>query len=213
MIVVFQGSWDEHCSITFLESILKWHKGDVIFSTWKNNKPPVLPKFNYLFLDDPGKGPVQNLYRQIKGLRAALNYIDDKEVVLKLRSDMFCYKNPGDFYPLEQCKDVFSTKIGISLTMTRDPIRFPYFISDWMWYGYAKDLKKLSNIEISNNNIDYTLGAEYNWQFLLKKKYSSANNALDFLHDNYNIMRLSTLNAGCGKYIDQPEDHPFYIKI
>jgi hypothetical protein len=165
-----------------------------------------------LYLPDPGSGPVQNFKRQVVGLQEPLSFINDDELVLKLRSDMTCPKNPLDFYTLEVCEDMFESKVGVSRIMTRDPKRFPWHISDWVWLGKAKDLKKIASVNPDDAEI-VDSSTEATWAKALNKKYSSLEDPEEFLYANYSVLNISSdLQMSCLHYPNQPEDSPYYIR-
>lgn len=138
----------------------------------------------------------------------------DDEVVFKMRSDMFCFENPLNFFSLEKCSDVFQYKVGISVIMTRDPLLFPYYVSDWIWIGIASDLKRIASIDIDKCQIDKNAGAEFNWARGLASLFSKTENGQDFLRENYIPLKIkSQINCGSNKYLNNSEDGPIYIRI
>jgi len=211
MIVLFQGAWTKDCTPEVVSSVRKWHKGVVLFSTWVGQEIPSMDA-EVLYLPDPGSGPVQNFKRQVVGLQKPLSFINDDELVLKLRSDMTCPKNPLDFYTPEVCEDMFESKVGVSRIMTRDPKRFPWYISDWVWLGKAKDLKKIASVNPDDAEI-VDSSTEATWAKDLNKKYSSLEDPEEFLHANYSVLNTcSDLQMSCLHYPNQPEDHPYYLR-
>jgi len=215
MKIIFQGAWTGDCRKEYILSVKNWYSGPIIFSTWESEKAkiPFIDNLYLLPLKDPGPGPIQNLKRQVIGLKEALDrFVDDDELVLKLRSDMSCPTNPNNFYKAEVCCDMFTRKVGISRIMTRDPVTFPWFISDWIWLGLGRDLKRIASIDFDDIKI-VSNSTEATWAKKLHSLYSKSKTPVEFVTNNYQVLNItSDIGMECAHYRGQPENHPFYIK-
>ena len=94
MKVVIQGNGgccNDTSTQRAIDAVRSWHDGDIIVSTWKCESAFELGgNVTRILTDDPGPGPIQNINRQIVGLREATRKIDDDDLVFKIRHDMLC---------------------------------------------------------------------------------------------------------------------------
>lgn len=151
--VVLQG--EIHPAINdVVESIRSWFTGELVLSTWDRGSRPSIPGVDkILFLGDPGPGPVQNIRRQIVGLREALSVIT-ADVVFKTRSDMIHRRDMFSFFKHQKSYDrtlsVFSERVVISSVMTMNhdspPEYRPLSPSDWFYVGNKTDIEKYCDI-------------------------------------------------------------------
>lgn len=149
----------------------------IIVSAWKNQKIDVskVENCSVVFSKDPGPGPptrkhngkrhrVQNFNRQLFSVIAGLDFMEekyapnDRGIVLRIRSDFRCFRNPFDMYfniPVTD-KEVstLSNKVWIDNRhpccngKISDDHNFKrYCISDFTCMGKYEDVKEWYNIK------------------------------------------------------------------
>ena len=146
-------------------------KSKIFISTWKNeNKFQSNQIDKIIYNEDPGfikdchTGSAtagSNIKRQIISVKNGLDKIDTK-YTLKVRSD--CYFNSNkikkinlDYYDRDQKYKIFDERIIISSlgSLNQKRTNILYHFNDWFNYGLTKDLKKIWNLKISENDINY----------------------------------------------------------
>lgn len=146
----------------------------IVVSTWEGSEIDVsdVESCSVIFSEDPGPGPkshkhnghrhpIQNFNRQLFSVIAGLDFIeenyppDDRGIVLRIRSDFQCFKNPFDMYfdvPVTD-KEVstLSNKVWID---NRHPCHngkmasgWDYGVSDFCCMGRYEDVREWHNIK------------------------------------------------------------------
>ena len=213
MKVIIQGEGG-CCEDTWTQQAINavriWHSGEIVVSTWDcPNVFELTGDVTRVLPMDPGPGPIQNINRQVVGLRAAADLVADDDLVFKIRNDMLCPKDPKPYFELEPCCDMFSHKVGISRHGTRCPVAFPWFIGDWIWFGLGQDIKKMASVDACNMEVISQAG-EASWAKQLHDLYSDIDDPAEFLHANYKILNAgSDLGVVSLKFGDKDEFHGF----
>lgn len=195
-----------------VESVLSWSNNlPIVLSTW-GKVDYEHEKVQILSLEDPGPGPIQNYKRQVIGLRRGLRLFQDNDIVLKIRSDIITPVNPFLFWLKEPCNDIFDYKVGISKIMTRRPDKFPWFISDWIWLGTCRDLKRIASVDPDTSTI-ISNACEATWAYKLYCEYSKTKDYRSFLFENYQVLRTKgDLQMTCLKYPNKIDNDHLYIQ-
>jgi len=148
----------------------------IIVSAWEGSDINVsdVESCSVIFSEDPGPGPkshkhnghrhpIQNFNRQLFSVIAGLDFIeenyppDDRGIVLRIRSDFQCFKNPFDMYfdvPVTD-KEVsnLSNKIWIDGIRWKDchdgkmVSGWDYGVSDFCCMGRYEDVREWHNIK------------------------------------------------------------------
>ena len=148
----------------------------IIVSTWEGSEIDVsdVESCSVIFSKDPGPGPkthkhngvrhpIQNFNRQLFSVNAGLDFIgesyapNDRGVVLRLRSDIQCFKNPFDMYfdvPITD-KEVsnLSNKLWFDVRHEERNLEYIPSISDWSCLGGYEDVREWYNIEKESRRI------------------------------------------------------------
>ena len=236
--VIIRGKIFPKYTQASIDSIRKWHKGELILSTWKNQEENKIEGIDKLILsDDPGSGPVQQSNRQIVSYSEGLKNCEG-DVILVTRSDIVHQKDIFQYFNTLKKYDnkfkIFSERLIVSNMMTIDPeknhpdvvgdINKYFRVCDWFQVGYKHDLIKW--IDVKNVFEEYKhsgLCTEQLWLAgLIKKHYSSLfdiNDVLKYkfifwnlLINNFHIINMkSTANAINLNWFNQPENLGCYL--
>lgn len=214
-----------------------WFKDEIVVVTWKSEYQKLTNIDKYVEIDDPGPGPIQNVYRQVYSTKIATE-LASGELVLRSRADIAFYKNPfsciDDTLINNNELTIFKNRIIIGSVGTfnsSNTINSRLFSPSDFWFcGDRLDLLKLSSITLddmakySNNS----QCSEQIWFLTLINKYNEKKFTIDQTYENTNASYLSLVNnfqvinsyedAGVawlkhdGAGLDWPEkdDHFFY---
>jgi hypothetical protein len=238
--IIFRGSvvFNKHPDNFLKESIevlRNWFDGEVIVSTWKNQKEHVKNIKNIdkiILTDDPGPGPIQQLNRQIISYEAGLNEASN-DLVMVTRTDFIHKKNIFHHLndnPLQQNQfKIFKKKLLIGNMMSIDPssqeVPNTFRLSDWFQVGLREDIENWGRIKntISNMDLSNSGCTEKIWMTAVLKKNNYKNispsdtseidkNFWDIVVNNFIIKNTkSTLHSYNMNWINQPEDLYCYI--
>lgn len=220
-----------------IDSIRSWFKGELIVSTWENEKVSNLSGYDGLVLTkDPGPGPVQQMRRQIVSYKEGLKKANG-DIILVTRSDMEHYKNPFLFFGMlkknNEMFKIFNEKIIIGNMMSIHPDRNcpgederqRYFrLNDWFQVGHKDDLYKWCDVlDVVEENINANLCTEQFWFAGCLKKYFNTSfdmyNLQNYKHflwlailNNFRILNTkSTLKVNNINWNSQPENLICYL--
>ena len=190
--IIFRGSvaFDKHPE-NFLkqsiEIIRTWFNGEIIVSTWKNQKDYLKNIKNIdkvILTDDPGPGPIQQLNRQIISYESGLDQASN-DLVMVTRTDFIHKKDIFQYLddnPLQQKEfKILKKKILIGNMMSIDPdsqeIPNTFRLSDWFQVGLREDIENWGRIKntISNMDLSNSECTEKIWMtaFLRKNNYKN----------------------------------------
>lgn len=235
--VVIRGKIFSNHTQACIDSIRKWHKGELVLSTWKNQELTIHGVDKIVLNDDPGPGPVQQSNRQIISYSEGLKHCEN-DLIFVTRSDIVHEKDMFQFFGNLKKYDnkfkIFTERLVISNMMTIDPhLNHPdvvgdinkYFrVCDWFQVGLKKDLEKWSSVkDIFETYKNTGLCTEQLWLTgLIKKHYSDSfdiKNILKFkfmfwqlLINNFHIINMKTNAQAINlNWKNQPENLGCYL--
>jgi hypothetical protein len=230
--VIIQGELHDRINLV-VGGIRAWFAGELILSTWDRGTRPTIPGVDrVLLLEDPGPGPVQNIKRQIVGLKSALEMIDS-EVVFKTRSDMIHRKDVFDFFRHQKGYEsefsIFSDRVVISSVMTMNhdspPEYRPLSPSDWFYVGIRKDLERYCDVLKEVDTYGHlNMCCEQLWFLSAIKKYLNLGIDVTKIKDLNSIVKWKLLlnnfvvlntnrvaDAVCLRYRHNCDDNVIYV--
>jgi hypothetical protein len=214
------ANWTEN-SILSVKNLLP--EAEIIFSTWKGNYDLKSIKVDKLVLsDDPGSAILMlngksygNINRQILSTKNGIN-VANRKFLLKLRSDSVLlhlnFLNYFNKFNLRNKEYLFFSKHVLTCNVSSfNPNKFEKRLfnpSDWFFFGYKRDIKKLFNIPLQDNNrlngringnsYDHKLNLtaeQYIWTSLIKKHLNlDFNKIFDFSNEFKKISESSIAN-------------------
>lgn len=217
-----------------IEELRKWFDGEVIVSTWDDQKIYINPSLvdKIIISPDPGSGPVQSFKRQIVSFNQGIKYCSG-ETILSLRTDMCLSKDVFELFPIVKTESnkhrIFNNKIVVGNMMTIHPdcneAEKNLRIGDWFHLGTKEDLSLICDIIDTIDSEDYSqfTGTEQAWICTLVKKilhptktvseiYNMNELYWPILLNNFIVMNTKTTLGLINKnWVDQPEFHPLYL--
>ena len=161
--VVIRGLVNIHTPAV-IDSIRKWHDGEIILSTWDGDLP-VLPINKLVLSKDPGKAHVHNVQRQITLAKAGVDVAKGEKILLT-RTDVMhtvnCFDSIEDgkitlldFYAKNPDFDFASFGHGIrSLFIPQHKAFFK--ITDLVQWGYAQEIKDWASQKVKDLMFHYS---------------------------------------------------------
>ena len=144
----------------------------IIVSAWEGSEidVPDVESCSVIFSKDPGPGPetymydgvklpIQNFNRQLFSVIAGLDFIEenyapnDRGIILRLRSDIQCFKNPFEMYfdvPVTDNNKEIST---LSNKLWFDGVDFDRCLSDWSCLGRYEDVREWYSIKEESRRV------------------------------------------------------------
>ncbi|EBQ8443280.1 wavE lipopolysaccharide synthesis family protein, partial [Salmonella enterica] len=171
---VVQGPIRDATKETLKSIRLNFKESIIILSTWEGSDVQGLDFDTVIYNKDPGSLDIrknkivvsqENTNRQIVSTHHGLIKVKTQYAV-KLRTDMpILNTNIIKYYKKAQCYEsdinftLLEERVLVSSINTIDPnsyIKFPYHISDWIYFGKTSDLLKIWNGELVPNDEYFT---------------------------------------------------------
>lgn len=160
--VVIRGVVNNNTPVV-VESIRKWHDGEIILSTWDGD-PPVLPVDKLVLSKDPGKAHIHNAQRQITLAKAGVDVAKGEKILLT-RTDVMhtvnCFDSIEDgkitlldFYTINPDFDFSLLRRGIRNQFTPQHKTF-FKITDFVQWGYAQEIKDWTSQKVKDLMFQY----------------------------------------------------------
>jgi len=218
-----------------IEGVRKWFDGEIIISTWKDQKKHIMGINDIdkvILSDDPGSGPIQQIYRQVVSYTKGIEACNGDEILVT-RTDIshdldifnFLYQNKNKNENL----NVFEKKIVIGNMMTISPYSNEkvkdFRVSDWFQCGNKNDIFKWGDIMgvLSLEDLNGLECTEQIWSLcVLKKVFGKEINlknienikpySWDYIINNFDVYNTKTTLKSINMNWDfQPEFIDCYI--
>lgn len=184
-----------------IDSIRKWHDGEIILSTWDGDLP-VLPVDKLVLSKDPGKAHVHNVRRQITLAKAGVDVAKGEKILLT-RTDVMhtvnCFDSIEDgkitlldFYAMNP--DLDFSSFGSRIRRQFMPQHKAFFkITDFVQWGYASEIKDWTSQTVKDLMFQYAKTYPYPkstveqmWcvSFLQQRGYDTC---IERLSDSYDL--------------------------
>lgn len=197
--VVIRGLVNIHTPAV-IDSIRKWHDGEIILSTWDGDLPE-LPVDKLVLSKDPGKAHVHNVRRQITLAKAGVDVAKGEKILLTRTDAMHtvnCFDSIEDgkitlldFYVINPDFDFSSFGHGIRRQFIPQHKAF-FKITDFVQWGYAQEIKDWTSQKVKDLMFHYSRrfgfplsSIEQMWcvSFLQQRGYDASIEKLSDCHD------------------------------
>lgn len=166
--VVIRGLVNIHTPAV-IDSIRKWHDGEIILSTWDGDLPE-LPVDKLVLSKDPGKAHIHNVRRQITLAKAGVDVAKGEKILLTRTDAMHtvnCFDSIEDgkitlldFYAINPDFDFSGFKHVIREQFT--PQHQAYFkVTDFVQWGHASEIKDWTSQQVKDRMFVYAGRFEY----------------------------------------------------
>ena len=151
-------------TVAVIESIRKWHDGEIILSTWDGDLPE-LPVDKLVLSKNPGKVHIHNVRRQITLAKAGVDEAKGEKILLT-RTDVMhtvnCFESVEegkiallDFYAINPDFDFSSVRRTIKQQFVPQHRAF-FKVSDFVQWGYAQEIKDWTSQKVKDLMFNYS---------------------------------------------------------